>query len=651
MQLSVIIVNYNVRYFLEQCLLSVRRALEGVQGEVLVVDNASTDGSRAYLEPRFPEIRFFWNEQNLGFAKACNQAFRVSRGQLVLFLNPDTIVPEDCFRNCLAFFESHPRAGALGIRMLDGKGRFLPESKRAFPGLLTSFFKLSGLAALFPRSRVFARYHLGHLPDTEDHPIEVMAGAFMLVRRHLLEATQGFDENFFMYGEDVDLSYRLQQQPYPGGGTYCNYYFSGSSILHFKGESTRKGSLNYVRMFYQAMSRFVQKHYASAGAGLLVAGLQAAIALRALLSVVRRFVQRLGLPLLDALLLFLMYWLAKEVWTTWVRPEQLYEKQLLTTSFIGFSLLFLLVSYYTGLYESKYRYQNLLRSSLVSLIIILAVYALLPESVRFSRGIVVLGSLFGFGMLALWRRLLLQLQVLTPADADEERYTLVIGTAADFAEVQALAKRSGSSRHLRGFVSPLAEAHSLGHPDELQTLLDNTPTRELIICTGSHFSYSRAIALYQQYGSRVRLRLHAAGSGSIVGSDSKHYSGEAIGAPLYKLGLPVNRRLKRLLDVVVAVLLLATAPLHFIFNRKPLGLLQHALQVLAGSHTWIGYSGAAPQLPPLPRAVLGPAGMPRQNNPLNAEARQRANEWYAQEYDLLYDIGTLLRHYQNLGMK
>ena len=650
MELSVVIVNYNVRFFLEQCLLSVRAATSGLAAEVLVVDNASTDGSRAYLEPRFPEVRFTWNDANVGFAKACNQGLRQSAGRYVLFLNPDTILPEDGLRKALAFVDAHPQTGATGIRMLDGKGQFLPESKRAFPAPLTSFYKLSGLAALFPRSPRFARYHLGHLPPQENHPIEVMAGAYLLVRRELLDATGGFDESFFMYGEDVDLSYRLQQVPLPGGGHYHNYYYSGSSILHFKGESTKKGSLNYVRMFYQAMSLFVQKHYGRAGAGLFAGFIRTAIWLRALLSVLKRFVQRLGLPLLDALLLFLLYWVAKDLWTTFIKPEQEYERRLLTLSFCGFAALFLLVSYYTGLYEKKYRFKNLLRSGLVSLIIILAVYSLLPESLRFSRGIVLLGSLLSLAGLTLWRQLLLRLGVVEAAEADEERYTLVVGTESDFAHVQALAARGGSTRHLRGFVSPLPEAHSLGLPVDLPQLLDNVPAKELILCQGPHLSFGRGIDLYEQLGRRVKLRLHAAGSGSIVGSDSKNYSGETIGARTFNLEQPVNRRLKRLADVGIALFLLVTAPAHLLLNPSPLRLLLHALQVLAGRKTWMGYTGLATGLPPLPPAVLGPAGIPHSRNRLNEEGQQQANEWYAQEYDVLYDLVTVLAHHKSLGV-
>ena len=274
--LSVIIVNYNVKYFLEQCLYSVQRAMEGVEGEIIVVDNHSTDGSIAYLQPAFPGVRFIANTENLGFSKANNQGWRSAKGEYILFLNPDTILPEGCLRQSLAVFAQQPRTGALGIHMVDGSGRYLPESKRGTPTPAVSFYKLSGLIRLFPRSRVFAQYYMGHLSANESHTVEVLAGAYMMVRRNILEATGGFDERFFMYGEDVDLSYRIRQQGYD------NYYLATSGIIHFKGESTKKDA-KYVALFYKAMALFVEKHYGKQ-AGWYTLLLRAAISARAALS-------------------------------------------------------------------------------------------------------------------------------------------------------------------------------------------------------------------------------------------------------------------------------------------------------------------------------------------------------------------------------
>ena len=260
MQLSIIIVNYNVKYFLEQCLQSVLLATKNCTAEIFVVDNNSTDGSKQFLEPLFKEVHFIWLPKNIGFAKANNIALAKTSGDYILFLNPDTIVAEDSFEKTIAFLQNNAAIGALGVKMIDGSGQFLKESKRAFPSPSISLFKILGLANLFPKSKLFAKYHMGHLSVNENNEVDVLAGAFMLVPKVVLNVVGSFDEAFFMYGEDVDLSYRIQK------AGYKNYYFAKTTILHFKGESTKKGSLNYVRLFYKAMNLFVHKHYKSGNA-------------------------------------------------------------------------------------------------------------------------------------------------------------------------------------------------------------------------------------------------------------------------------------------------------------------------------------------------------------------------------------------------
>lgn len=282
MQLSIIIVNYKVRLFAEQCLASLRLATKHLQAEIFVVDNNSDDGSVAYLQPLFPEVTFIAKAHNIGFACANNDALWRCKGEYVLFLNPDTIVAEDALSTSVAYMQAHPRCGGLGIQMLDGAGRFLPESKRGFPSPATSLYKQLGLYKLFPTSPRFARYYMGHLPQHTTAEIDVLAGAYMLVRKSVLDTIGGFDEKFFMYGEDIDLSYRIKQ-----AGFY-NAYFAYSAIIHFKGESTAKGSLNYVRVFYQAMQLFVQKHFQGSGAFLYRSLLYLGISTRAGISAVGR---------------------------------------------------------------------------------------------------------------------------------------------------------------------------------------------------------------------------------------------------------------------------------------------------------------------------------------------------------------------------
>ena len=255
MKLSVIIVNYNVKYFLEHCLNAVSKACKNIETEIIVVDNASTDGSRSFLEARFSNVKFIWNETNLGFSKANNLGLKFTTGEYTLFLNPDTIVPEDCFEKCIDFFETHADCGAIGVKMIDGSGNFLKESKRSFPTPAASFYKLTGLHKLFPTHKKFAAYYAGHLSESNTASVEVLSGAFMMVSDKMLKRVKGFDEDFFMYGEDIDLSYRIKKTGFK------NYFFADTTIIHFKGESTQKNNPEYAARFYGAMKLFVQKHY------------------------------------------------------------------------------------------------------------------------------------------------------------------------------------------------------------------------------------------------------------------------------------------------------------------------------------------------------------------------------------------------------
>ena len=255
MELSIIIVNYNVKHFLEQCLLSVVKACGATDTEILVIDNNSTDGSREYLSPKFPSVKFYWSKENPGFGRANNSMLAEATGEYILFLNPDTIVPEDCFTKCISFFRAHTDCGALGVRMADGSGTFLPESKRSVPAPLSGLYKITGLAKLFPRSKAFASYYDGTLPEKENNTAKILSGAFMMLSRKAIEATGGFDEDFFMYGEDIDLSYRIMKSG------FHNYYLGEITIVHFKGESTQKMSAHYAKHFYGAMKLFVDKHY------------------------------------------------------------------------------------------------------------------------------------------------------------------------------------------------------------------------------------------------------------------------------------------------------------------------------------------------------------------------------------------------------
>ena len=251
---SVIIVSYNVKYYVEQCINSVLRSLP--EAQVIVVDNSSGDGSVEYLRKRFPDVRIISNKENLGFGKANNMALTFAEGKYVLFLNPDTVVAEKTIPDCMEYMDSHPGTGAVGVRMMYADGCFALESRRSLPTPSVAFFHMIGLGKVFPRSRIFARYHLTYEDPARECPIDVVSGAFMFVRKSALDKTGGFDEDFFMYGEDIDLSFRIQK------AGYSNVYLP-LPIIHYKGESTVKTSYNYVKVFYDAMLIFFNKHFRS----------------------------------------------------------------------------------------------------------------------------------------------------------------------------------------------------------------------------------------------------------------------------------------------------------------------------------------------------------------------------------------------------
>lgn len=303
LKLSVIIVNYNVKYYLDQCIRSVLRAFEVMKkasssdssvneevAEIIVVDNHSADGSVDYLEKRYPQmlypmVRFVRSAHNLGFARANNIAIRQSRGEYVLLLNPDTIVGEDTLKASVDFMDAHEDAGAVGVRMLGAQGRRAMESRRGLPTPMVSFFKMLGFCNRWPHHRLFGKYYMGYLPWDEPCQIEVVSGAYCMLRRKALDEVGLLDEDFFMYGEDIDLSYRVLK------GGYHNYYLP-VDILHYKGESTQKSSFRYVHVFYEAMLIFFRKHY-SGMTFLLSLPIKTAIYAKALMALVGMLSERM----------------------------------------------------------------------------------------------------------------------------------------------------------------------------------------------------------------------------------------------------------------------------------------------------------------------------------------------------------------------
>lgn len=590
-RLSVIIVNYNVRHFLEQALSSVFRAAERVDTEVIVVDNRSVDGSADMVAERFPQARLIRNTENTGFAVANNQGMAIAEGDYWLLLNPDTVVAEDTFEKTVAYLDAHPDVGGLGVQMLDGKGEFLPESKRGFPSPGVAFWKAFGFSSLFPKSQVFGRYHLGFLPREETHTVDVLSGAFMMLRASVIREIGGLDEAFFMYGEDIDLSYRIVQ------AGYRNVYFADTTIIHYKGESTKKGSLNYVRMFYAAMKIFARKHFTGGNQQLFVGLINLAIYFRAGLALLRRGLSRVSAPLLDAALIFGGMFLLKDFWEANIKsldgvtypPEYLYiNVPIYIATWLG-------AVWFSGGYDRNAGTFRVVRGLVVGTVLIAAIYGFLEEGLRFSRGMILSGAAWATVAMAGWRSLahFFQTGSLRYGEQGPKRL-VIVGREAEALRVQRLLDRYEVDVELVGFVrpdeSPFDDGRLLGGLQELPDVVGVFRVDEVIFC-GRDLRAVDIIAWMTRLGTGLDYKIVPRDAVSIIGSNSKNSAGDLYSIDIHlAMAEARHRRGKRLFDLGLALLVLLLWPLLALPVRQPIGLLRNALAVLVGRRTWVGYA-------------------------------------------------------------
>lgn len=651
MKLSIVIVNYNVSFFLEQCLRSVYTALSGIDAEVFVVDNNSQDNSLAMLQEKFPKVHLIANADNPGFSKANNQALRLAKGAYVLLLNPDTVVEEQTFQKALDFMDLHPEGGGLGIRMIDGRGRYLPESKRGIPSPWTAFYKICGLSKLFPRSKKYARYYLGHLDPQKNQEIEILAGAFMLMRRSALEKVGLLDEDFFMYGEDIDLSYRLLQ------AGYKNYYLADSRIIHYKGESTKKGSLNYVFVFYKAMIIFARKHFRSGRARLFATLIHLAIYLRAALSVMDRLLRKIAQPLADLLLLFGGLNYIKLYWEQNHRFIQggTYPDALVYWAFPSYILVWLLALFFNGVYDDRPRLAQIFKGVFTGTLAILVVYSLLPEDFRFSRAIIVLGAFWAALILPLWRYALQKITgwPLLKARKRQKR-VLIVGSGEEALRVKQLIAQSGQEIGFTGTVEAQDEAapskQSLGKLSDLRDICSMFSIDEVIFCSKQISGQEIFAQMSHLQSHQLEIKIAPPESQFIIGSNSIHAQGQWYAMSFKAISAPANRRSKRLLDLSLALLLLLAYPLALWFSQSATGLLRNCWLVLMGQKTWVGYDqrGQLSALPKLLPGVIAVSIELDRNQPAENLVDQ-LNQLYAKDYQWQGDLRLIFRHFRQLG--
>ncbi|MCA8829236.1 glycosyltransferase family 2 protein [Hymenobacter pini] len=654
-KLSVVIVNYNVCYFLEQALLSVRRAVEklGAPVEVFVVDNNSVDGSVAMVKARFPEVILLENHDNPGFSKANNQALRQATGQYQLLLNPDTVVEEDTFRLCCEFMDAHPEAGGLGVKMLDGQGRFLPESKRGLPTPWVAFYKIFGLARLFPKSRRFGRYHLGYLSPEQTHEIQVLSGAFMLMRKTALDAVGLLDEDYFMYGEDIDLSYRLTQ------GGWKNYYFAGTRIIHYKGESTKRTSVNYVFVFYRAMVIFARKHFAPGRAGMFSLLINGAIWLRAVAAVAQRLITQAAPVLLDAALIYAGMYFLKNYWEDNHKyVPTAYPPQFMLVAVPVYIAVWLLAAFFSGAYDQPTRASRIVRGVFLGTVLISAVSNFL-DAWRFSKALIVLGGVWAVAALVLRRVASNFLRYRTLSLASQQQKTVgIVGSWEESQRVRHLLEQAAVPARVIGYIEPQAAARpSTSNPDDLlgevrqlEDIIRIYGLNELVFC-------GRDLPASQIIGLMVGLPHHPPVAYKILPQDSEYIigsSGKDSPGDYYTLDITLNlyrpqqARTKRLLAMVASLLLLVLAPVLLWVQPRKAGFLRNCLRVLAGTRTWVGLryaSGPSRQA----RAILSPADAVQTGTPLSEATRRRLELLYAKDYEPSTDVRVLWQCFRSLG--
>ena len=651
MELSVIIVNFNVKYFLEQCLFSCRKALSGIEGEIIIIDNNSVDGSTLMIAEKFPEHKLIENNKNTGFSKAVNQGINKASGKYILLLNPDTVVEEDTFRKCINFMGAHHDAGALGVKMIDGKGKFLPESKRSLPKPSVAFYKIFGLSKLFPKSRIFGSYNLGYLSPDEIHEVDILPGAFMFLRKKVLDQVGLMDEDFFMYGEDVDLSYRIIQ------AGYKNFYYPETTIIHYKGESTKKGSLNYVIMFYKAMLIFANKHFSKRKIRIFSLFIGLAIYFRAVLSIVRRIFEKVLLPILDIVIIFLGFIFITPLWENIkLVAGSKYPPEFLHYVVPGYIIIWVLSSYINGGYDKPYRLLRHIAGILIGTLIILIIYGLLPLQLRFSRALIFIGATWAILSTPIIRLVLNRLnQKYFQVYRREGKKILIIGDEDENKRISSLINQSGLKPKLLAFIAPYGSKLNstyIGTYDQLEEIVTVNKIDEIIFCAKNIPATEIITKMIEISGSQVEFKIAPSSSISIIGSNSTHTVGDPYLIEVDGISTPKNKRLKRLFDIVTAILFLIIFPFLIFFIKNPIGLLRNIFRVIFGIKSWVGYKMSDHVndkfFPSIKPGILTPRDGYNAIDP-SPETLESVNLTYANNYKIYNDISIIYRSYKFLG--
>ena len=636
---------------MEQCLKSVEKSMEDIECEVFVVDNNSVDGSSNMVRSVFPWVNLIENSNNLGFAKANNQAIKMSKGQYILLLNPDTVVEKNTFKLITEYMDSRPDVGGLGVKMINGNGTFLAESKRGFPTPTAAFYKMSGLSKLFPKSKLFNHYHLGYLDKDSIHEVEVLSGACMLLQRKVLDMIGLLDETYFMYGEDIDLSYRIIK------AGYKNVYYSDTTIIHYKGQSTQKGSLNYVLLFYTAMKIFAKKYFSTSHARTFLLFLNAAIYFRASLSMLYRILLKFLYPVFDILIIYLGYTVFAPLWgqykykiSSYNFPENYYNVNVPL-----YVLVIIVTLFFSASYRKPVEIRKTLKFTTIGVLFTLCLFAMFPEHLRYSRAMFLVGSVWAVSVIPISRFLFQYLDkeklAIRPI---KKRSSILVGSKNECERVQDILLQAGESEKIVGFVSPqkTKDPYFLGTIDQMETILAIHKPDDIIFCEQDIEETIIINIMIAISGKNIECRIAPRQSHFIVGNNISNGLTNVYKLNNNSLLLTNNRLLKRGFDIMVAHALILMSPFLLLkFGKQITRVLKNCNEVILNRKTWVGYSEDGnskntQSLPNLKPCVLGIDYGVKNSEP---ETLKKLNSIYANNYSIFKDLRIILSNFNRLA--
>jgi len=647
LDLSIIIVNYNVKEFLQNLLTSLFKAVANLTSEIIIVDNGSDDGSVEMLRDKFPQITLIANKENLGFSKANNLGLKIAKGKFLLLLNPDTIVQEDTFEKLIKFFNQQQDAGMTGCKILNPDGTLQLACRRSFPGPWTSFCKVSGLSALFPNSRLFARYNLTFMDENQSYEVDAISGSFMMVRREVFEKIGGLDEQFFMYGEDLDWCYRVQKSG------WRVYYVHETTIIHYKGESTKRSSLDETKFFYHAMHLFVKKHFASSLLVEII--LRLAIIFRQLLAFLGKQKLPIAALLLDFVFFNLSLFLTEKLYSQFRTWRGFPESTHLIVYTIP-ALVQILVSASSGAYKKEALPVLRIFPALLSGFFVISSLTYFFKDFAYSRGVVLLTFILLVFILSGWRIIFRLIFKIGLPQVDKTIVkTLVVGTTKSSLEIAKKLKEKPSSYHaIIGLISETRKEigehfgvfEVIGSLQNIQKVIREKKI-SVVIFPSEEVSYTAMMSVVADcQKENVEFKLAGSNLDFLVGKSSVYLLEDIPFIEItYNISQTGHRFIKRSFDLLVGLFLLFTLyPVFFLkrnlLKRKSLMMdfILEIPKVVGGRFSFVG-----PKENMASNLFLGKKGITGIwfTDSENEENLEKLNIFYAKNQNIWLDLEIL----------